>query len=66
MAVGGLLCRFFGHRRERHKVWHDGVDYRAPCTRCGIPLVRDIDGGWRPFDIARDAPPGSPERAARP
>jgi hypothetical protein len=66
MAFSALLCRLWNHRRQRNKVWHDGVDYRAPCARCGLPLVRDIGGEWRPFDIVRDAPEGSQERAARP
>jgi hypothetical protein len=63
---GNVRCRIFGHRRQRNKVWHDGVDYRAPCMSCGIALVRDMDGKWRPFDWSKDAPPGSQERSGRP
>jgi hypothetical protein len=55
-----------GHRRLRTKVWHDGVDYRAPCVRCGTAMVRDLNGKWRPLDWEKDAPAGSQERSARP
>lgn len=65
-GTANMLCRVIGHRRHRTKVWHDGVDYRAPCTRCGTALVRDMHGQWRPFDWEKDAPPGSQERTARP
>jgi len=64
--IASILCQAFGHRRLRTKVWHDGVDYRAPCARCGAPMVRDMHDGWRAFDWAKDAPPGSQERLARP
>jgi hypothetical protein len=65
-AITRTLCRLLGHRRLRTKVWHDGVDYRAPCARCGAPLVRDVNGDWRPFDFEKDAPAGSQIRSARP
>jgi hypothetical protein len=65
-GLGKIRCRLFGHRRLRSKVWHDGVDYRAPCVVCGAPLLRDMDGSWRPFDREKDSPPGSQERSARP
>lgn len=65
-SVATMICRMAGHRRLRTKVWHDGVDYRAPCARCGTPLVRDVSGKWRPFDWALDAPPGSQVRSGRP
>jgi len=31
-----------------------------------LPLVRDVGGEWRPFDLSIDAPKGSQQRAARP
>ena len=65
MNAASLLCGVLGHRRKRNKVWHDGVDYRAPCVRCGIPMVRDMTG-WREFDLAIYAPDGSQQRNARP
>lgn len=66
-SIGKMRCRLLGHRRLRAKVWHDGLDYRAPCAHCGTPLLRDMNGTWRPFDWAKDTPPpGSQERSARP
>lgn len=62
----GMFCGMLGHRRLRTKVWHDGVDYRAPCARCGAPLLRDMHGRWRLFDWEKDSPPGSQTRSARP
>jgi hypothetical protein len=64
--VSSVLCRLFGHRRLRTKVWHDGVDYRAPCARCGAAMIRDMHGEWRVFDSGKDAPPGSQERTSHP
>jgi len=57
------LCAVLGHRRSRRRVWHDDVDLRALCVRCGTPLIRSIDKGWRAFGpddahpdrISRDA-----------
>jgi hypothetical protein len=66
MTMAAMFCRLRGHRRLRTKVWHDGIDYRAPCVRCGTPLIRDMDGAWRPFDWVKDAPPGSQPRSGRP
>ena len=43
-----LLCRLFGHDRQLSKVWHDGVDLRAKCKRCAVPMIRDVKlGSWR-------------------
>ena len=56
-----FICRIRGHLVARNRVWNDGIDFRTSCARCGMPLVRD--GGWREFDIARDA---SERRAAHP
>lgn len=58
-----LTCRIVGHRRNRRQVWYDGQNFRAPCGRCGVALIRELDGGWRPFDEGSDNPPGSPPRA---
>jgi hypothetical protein len=49
-----LFCRITRHRVNRHRVWHDRLDFRATCRRCGMPLLRDKQG-WREFDSARDA-----------
>jgi len=43
------LCALAGHKPNRHRAWHDGLDWRASCKRCGIALIRDHDG-WRPFE----------------
>ena len=48
-----LICRMVGHRPDRRRVWNDGIDFRAQCVRCGIPMVRDMQG-WRAFDPERD------------
>jgi hypothetical protein len=55
------LCAILGHRRDRRRVWNDGIDLRAPCMRCGTPLIRSEDKGWRRFD-AEDA---NPDRISR-
>ncbi len=47
------LCAMFRHRRDRRKAWHDGLNYRSNCKRCGIPLIRTVHG-WRAFDSQRD------------
>ena len=48
-----LLCKYLGHRVDRHRVWHDDIDFRTGCARCGQPLVRGKTG-WREFDADRD------------
>ncbi len=45
------LCKIFGHKIDRHKVWNDTYDYRTTCLRCGDALLRDVDG-WRSFEPA--------------
>lgn len=50
----GWICRLFGHRINRRRVWNDGVDFRTTCRRCGAPLLRGRDG-WRRFDSASDS-----------
>ena len=45
-----LICTIAGHRRSRTRVWNDGLNFRASCTRCGRPLIRDESSdGWRAF-----------------
>lgn len=50
------FCLVLGHKRNRRRVWHDHLDLRAPCGRCGTPLIRSADRGWRPFLPADDHP----------
>jgi hypothetical protein len=46
----GLICTVLGHRRQHNKVWHDNLNFRAPCRRCGIPMVKDgLTERWRRF-----------------
>ena len=54
--LGAQLCKWFGHKVDRHRVWNDGIDFRTSCARCGTSLVRDL-AGWRKFDPARDSDP---------
>ena len=49
-----LICKYFGHKVDRHRVWNDGIDFRTSCARCGRALLRDL-GGWREFDPERDS-----------
>ena len=46
-----LLCRLLGHPRpDRRRVWNDGLNYRASCSRCAAPLIKDgRTRRWRPF-----------------
>jgi hypothetical protein len=51
-----FLCMLFGHRRDVHHRWHDGMDWRAPCVRCSAPLIKDVRRQkWRLFDAVRDS-----------
>jgi hypothetical protein len=50
----GLICSIASHRVNRHRVWHDNLNFRTNCERCGTPLLRD-QSGWREFDMAIDA-----------
>ena len=50
----GLLCNVANHRVNRHRVWHDNLNFRTNCERCGKPLLRDTKG-WREFDSAIDS-----------
>ena len=60
--LNGLLCKATSHSINRRHVWHDGIDYRTRCRRCGAELLRD-EAGWRPYDSERDR---NPEREAHP
>ncbi|MFC4254327.1 hypothetical protein GRI97_02745 [Altererythrobacter xixiisoli] len=46
-----MICRLIGHRRNRKRVWHDGLNYRSRCARCELPMLRQ-GGGWALFDPA--------------
>jgi hypothetical protein len=47
---------------DRHRVWHDSIDYRTSCTRCGAALVR-LPSGWTEFEPSRH---GDPQRQPHP
>ncbi|WP_454883383.1 hypothetical protein [Sphingomonas oryzagri] len=50
-----ILCLIAGHKINRAKVWHDGLDHRSRCARCDATLVRDPQvGRWRVFDPKKD------------
>ena len=49
-----LLCVVFGHKPDKTRVWNDNVDFRAPCARCGAPMLRDEHNAWRLFDDGAD------------
>lgn len=49
-----LLCAVFGHKPDKTRVWNDNVDFRAPCVRCGVPMLRDEHKNWRLFDEEAD------------
>jgi hypothetical protein len=49
-----IICRMFGHRVDRRRVWHDDHEYRATCTVCRRPLIRGL-GPWRLFNSSTDA-----------
>jgi hypothetical protein len=59
--VEKALCALTGHSPNRHRAWHDGLDWRAPCNRCDVALIRD-NAGWRLFTPDDH----SIDRAARP
>lgn len=49
-----LVCRLGGHSIDRKRVWHDTLNYRTTCARCGTPLLR-AGMGWREYDAERDS-----------
>jgi len=52
-----LLCVALGHKPDKSRIWNDNVDFRAPCFRCGTPMLRDARKTWRAFDHGSDASP---------
>ena len=49
MMFATLVCGLSGHKINRRKVWHDEVNFRTDCDRCGRPMIRELSG-WMPFD----------------
>jgi hypothetical protein len=60
-----MLCPLLGHRVNRSRVWHDGIDYRTSCERCDAPLLR-AEEGWRPFRSDTDLVVGGLPRKPHP
>lgn len=54
MMLAKLVCRAFGHRSNRRRVWHDDLDYRTHRSRCEAERYAIFMGG-RKFDPERDA-----------
>lgn len=52
--VTAIVCSVLGHQPNRRRVWNDGIQFRCACKRCGYPMLRDIEQGWRAFDAERD------------
>lgn len=50
-----LVCMMLGHKPDKTRVWNDNIDFRAPCARCGAPMLRDERKSWRLFDQGKDA-----------
>jgi hypothetical protein len=53
-VLASHICRIFGYKVDRRRVWHDGVDFRTACGRCATPLLRGRRA-WREFDDVTDA-----------
>ena len=51
--LGGIVCKMRGHVVNRHRVWHDNINFRTTCQTCGAALIRTGDG-WRAFDSKKD------------
>lgn len=49
IRLSTTLCPILGHRSDRTKAWHDNLDWRAPCIRCGAPMIKSGGRGWRAF-----------------
>lgn len=49
-----IVCTILTHRRRRHKVWDDGLNYRSTCRWCGRSMLKDEHSGWRVFDSETD------------
>jgi hypothetical protein len=50
----GIICKIIGHKRDRDRVWNDGLDFRSHCIRCRVSMIKDHQMGWRAFDRGRD------------
>jgi len=46
-----IVCRLVGHRVNRKRAWHDALDYRSRCKRCGCDMIRGSER-WRAFTPA--------------
>lgn len=44
-----LLCKVQGHQVNRRRVWHDSLNYRTSCHRCGTAMLRERRG-WYVYD----------------
>lgn len=53
-VLSKFTCSISGHRIAKQNVWHDRLNLRTDCTRCGTVMIRTIKG-WRPYDEAKDA-----------
>lgn len=63
-GIMSIICRLRGHLRDNHRAWHDGIEWRSSCTRCGAAMIRDeAINRWRLFDRERDF---STQRKAKP
>ncbi|GAB5349425.1 hypothetical protein [Alteriqipengyuania sp. 357] len=51
--LGRPVCFIFGHRIDRTRVWHDGLDHRTTCRRCAALMLKHKQG-WRPFVMNQD------------
>ncbi|WP_454886525.1 hypothetical protein [Sphingomonas oryzagri] len=49
-----LLCAALGHKPDKTRVWNDNVDFRAPCIRCGAPMIPDERKSWRRYEQETD------------
>jgi hypothetical protein len=57
-----LVCSVSGHKVSRSRVWHDQLNFRSKCKRCGSEMIRTVDG-WRVYDPLSD---GSVDRLEGP
>ena len=56
------LCSILGHKIDRSRVWHDGINFRTRCHRCKTPMIRELDG-WSQFETEVH---GSVDRSSHP
>jgi len=48
-----LMCKLWGHKINRKRVWDDGISFRGRCHRCDAAMIRDFDN-WRVYDPQMD------------